>query len=235
MSRHNLWPIRWAGYDRVGAGLFGFPASSLGIPLSLARLGSYCLSSDGSPLPLPARTYAYIKRKQKTESIGLENFKSYQTLSSTEIILPSISCATSANSNVWKLRLLTFSCVPHHPVGAPSFASCVIAYSNQIDCGRKGWVNKMPGQPSRPSPHSGCPILCRFCKGWAFTPPTQPHAVPRAEHQSCMKPRQSVREARGIGSAGLKGHKRFLLAEQSVNPPLNFLQPFFSTSTKKNE
>jgi hypothetical protein len=27
VSRHNLWPKRWVGYDRVVAGLFGFPAS----------------------------------------------------------------------------------------------------------------------------------------------------------------------------------------------------------------
>ena len=38
VSRHNLWPIRWAGYDRVGAGLFGFPTSTLGIPSSLTGL-----------------------------------------------------------------------------------------------------------------------------------------------------------------------------------------------------
>jgi hypothetical protein len=27
VSLHNLWPKRWVGYDRVGAGLFGFSAS----------------------------------------------------------------------------------------------------------------------------------------------------------------------------------------------------------------
>jgi hypothetical protein len=32
LSLHNLWPKRWVGYDRVGAGLFGFPASNLGFP-----------------------------------------------------------------------------------------------------------------------------------------------------------------------------------------------------------
>jgi len=28
VSLHNLWPKRWAGDDRVVAGLFGSPASS---------------------------------------------------------------------------------------------------------------------------------------------------------------------------------------------------------------
>ncbi len=37
-----------------------------------------------------------------------------------------------------------FLTVPHHTVGAPSFASCEIAYPNQNHCGRKGWVNKTP-------------------------------------------------------------------------------------------
>jgi hypothetical protein len=40
------------------------------------------------------------------------------------------------------------------------------------------------------------------------TTPTQRPAVPRAEHQSCLKSRQGVYEARGIGSAGLKGYLR---------------------------
>jgi hypothetical protein len=30
----------------------------------------------------------------------------------------------------------------HHTVGAPSFASCEIGYTNRSGCGRKGWVNK---------------------------------------------------------------------------------------------
>jgi hypothetical protein len=38
------------------------------------------------------------------------------------------------------------------------------------------------------------------------TTPTQRHAVPRAEHQRCIKTRHSFREARGIGSAALKGY-----------------------------
>src|SRR6478672_12147332 len=32
--------------------------------------------------------------------------------------------------------------VPHHTVGAPSFASCKIAYLTCPDCGRKGWVHR---------------------------------------------------------------------------------------------
>src|SRR6266571_4559839 len=28
------------------------------------------------------------------------------------------------------------------------------------------------------SPSRGCPILCRFCKGWDFTRPTQPTCPP---------------------------------------------------------
>jgi hypothetical protein len=39
------------------------------------------------------------------------------------------------------------------------------------------------------------------------TTPTQRYAVPRAEHQRRIKTRHRFREARGIGSAGLKGYQ----------------------------
>jgi hypothetical protein len=39
VSLHNLWPKRWVGYDRVVAGLFGFPPP-FGIPGSLKGLFS---------------------------------------------------------------------------------------------------------------------------------------------------------------------------------------------------
>ena len=39
------------------------------------------------------------------------------------------------------------------------------------------------------------------------TPPTQRHAVPRAEPQHCLDLRRSSCEARGIGSAALKGYQ----------------------------
>ncbi len=38
------------------------------------------------------------------------------------------------------------------------------------------------------------------------TTPIQPPAVPRAERHRCLISRHSFREARGIGSAGLKGY-----------------------------
>jgi hypothetical protein len=51
----------------VGAGLFGFPASTLGIPW-IAKPASLLLPiKDGSPLPLPARTYSHIINKRRTE------------------------------------------------------------------------------------------------------------------------------------------------------------------------
>jgi hypothetical protein len=40
------------------------------------------------------------------------------------------------------------------------------------------------------------------------TTPTQRHAVPRAEHQRRIKIQHSFREARGIGSAALKGYQQ---------------------------
>jgi hypothetical protein len=39
VARHNLWPKRWTGYDRVVAGLLGFPPP-FGIPGSLKGLFS---------------------------------------------------------------------------------------------------------------------------------------------------------------------------------------------------
>src|SRR6478735_6807856 len=56
-----------------------------------------------------------------------------------------------------------------------------------------------------------CPILPIFCEGWDSTPPTQQHAVPKAEHQSCHKSRHSFCEAPGIGSAALQGQYNPLL------------------------
>jgi hypothetical protein len=143
---------------------------------------------------------------------------------------------------------------------------------------------------------AGCPILCRFCKGWDFTPPTQPHAFPSAEPPCCRNLAErtggrpypaSSRTHHPVGApsfaAFAKGgishrqhnrmpfrasepHRRHNLVERphpspggagiyacgktalslrlqplrwlrepSINPPLNFLQPYFPTSTAKNE
>jgi hypothetical protein len=54
----------------VVAGLFGSPASTLGIPLSLNRLRSCCRFRTGSPLPLPARTFKRILNERRTEVNG---------------------------------------------------------------------------------------------------------------------------------------------------------------------
>jgi hypothetical protein len=60
-------------------GCWPFGASRLrsGIPSIANRLSSPIC--DGSPLPLPARTCTYIKRKFEGESIEWKNLKSYQT------------------------------------------------------------------------------------------------------------------------------------------------------------
>jgi len=62
VSLHNLWPKRWVGYDRVGAGLFGFPASIWDTRIANRFVFNF-LFSDGSTAPLPARTSADIRRK----------------------------------------------------------------------------------------------------------------------------------------------------------------------------
>jgi hypothetical protein len=61
VARHNLWPKRWAGYDRVVAGLFGFPASIW--DTRIAKRFVLTTSLAWLTAPLPARTSAYIKRK----------------------------------------------------------------------------------------------------------------------------------------------------------------------------
>src|ERR1051326_6174017 len=47
----------------------GLPPPPLGIPGSLNRLRSCCPFRDGSPLPLPARTYSACQTKGEQKSI----------------------------------------------------------------------------------------------------------------------------------------------------------------------
>jgi hypothetical protein len=46
VSLRSLWPLRWVGYENMGAGLCGFPASTIGIPLVPNKLCSSCLFRD---------------------------------------------------------------------------------------------------------------------------------------------------------------------------------------------
>jgi|SRR5579864_6019257 len=64
LSLHNLWPKRWVGYDRVVAGLFGFPASIWDTRITKPALLLLPVQ-DGSTAPLPARTKTHNKQKAK--------------------------------------------------------------------------------------------------------------------------------------------------------------------------
>jgi hypothetical protein len=57
----------------------GFPPPS-GIPSIANRLLFCCLSATVRRCRSRREPVAYIKRKAESESIGYENFKSYQTL-----------------------------------------------------------------------------------------------------------------------------------------------------------
>jgi hypothetical protein len=77
----------------------------------------------------------------------------------------------------------------HMPFRAPNHLAVVIL--------RYGRVARLIPLFSN-SPSRGCPILCRFCKGWDFTPSTQPHAFPSDEPlppQPCGTPAVRTEES----------------------------------------
>jgi hypothetical protein len=70
----------------------------------------------------------------------------------------------------------------------------------------------------------GCPILCRSCKGWDFTPPTQPHAVPSVRttlpSQPCGTPAVRTEESAPLRVS--TSRCRFLLLHASRRITFSF-------------